>query len=454
MAVEDTVLSNLLFNEDYARRVIAFLKPEYFTDRVHKSIFETIHDHIMKYNSQPSVEALKLEVAGIDNLNESAFYDVSEYVSTMKPDPDASLDWLMDTSEEFCKDRAIYNALIESVRIVDEKGEGHLSRGSIPKLLADAVAVSFNTQIGHDYFEDAPERYDFLHRKESKVPFDLHYLNNITKGGVSVKTLNIIMASTGVGKSMVMCHMASANLIHGKNVLYITLEMAAERISERIDVNLLDVTFDQLEMIPKQQYLKMVKDKWDKTPGKLIVVEYPPTAASAATFRALLDELKLKKNFVPEIIYVDYLNLASSSRIKMGANVNSYTYVKSIAEELRGLAVEFSLPIISATQTNRGGFENSDIDLNDTSESFGLPMTVDFMIALITDEELESAGQIIVKQLKNRYDDMNKLKRFIIGVDKSKMKLYDTEASAQQDLMGGPSDERSDKYVRKFDDFT
>lgn len=458
--VEDIVLSNLVNNEEYARKVIAFLKPEYFTDNVHRTVFNAVREHIAKYNSRPSQQALKVEVGTTPGLNESTYLEVSEYVDRMEHDPSTDLQWLLDTSERFCQDKAIYNALMESVRIVDEEGRGNISRGAIPKLLSDAVAVSFDASVGHDYFEDADERYDFYHIKEEKVPFDLHYLNEITKGGVSKKTLNLVMSSTGVGKSMVMCHMAASNLVRGKNVLYITLEMAEERISERIDVNLLDVTFDELSILSKAQFKARVEKVRERTPGKLVVVEYPPTVASVMTFRALLDDLRLKKNFVPDIIYVDYLNLMASSRIKMGTNFSSYTYIKSVAEELRGLAVENNLPIFSATQTNRGGFDNSDIDLNDVSESFGLPMTVDFMVALISDEELEKAGQILVKQLKNRYDDMNKLRRFIIGVNKAKMKLFDTEDTAQEDIMGGPFDSSdfggkyNERYERgAFDDF-
>lgn len=456
--MEDIILSNLIFNEEYARRTIAFIKPEYFTDTVHRTVFDIVSQHINNYNVLPSPDVIKVELSNKDGLSEKVYLDASEYVERIGAPDEASLDWLVDQSEKFCRGRAIYNALMESVRIVDENGKSNIAVGAIPKLLEDAIGVSFNTSIGHDYFLDAEERYDFYHRKEEKIPFDLHYFNEITKGGVSKKTLNVIMASTGVGKSMVMCHMAAGNLARGSNVLYITLEMAKERIAQRIDVNLLNLTFDELQLISKAQFTNRLKAVWDKTPGRLVIEEYAPASASVATFRNLLNELKLKRNFIPDIIYVDYLNLTLSVRIKSGSDANSYTYIKNVAEELRGLAVEQNLPIISATQTNRGGFANSDIDLNDTSESFGLPMTVDFMVALIVDEELEKLGQIIVKQLKSRYDDINKLRRFIIGVDKSKMKLYDVETTAQENLMDGPygwGDADEHKYDKdKFQDLT
>jgi replicative DNA helicase len=454
--IEDSILANLVFNEEYARKVIAFLKPEYFGDRTHRTVFGLVRDHIMKYNARPSLEALKIELGSLSGLNEDAYYSASEYVAGMKVDADTNFGWLLENSEKFCKGRAIYNALMESVRIVDEedRSAASISTGVIPKLLQDAIAVSFNTSIGHDYVDDWSERYDFYHLKEDKVPFDLHYFNEITKGGVSKKTLNVIMAPTGVGKSLVMCHMAAANLVSGKNVLYISMEMAEERIAERIDVNLLNLSFDELAVITKDQFKKRVDRIREKTAGKLVVKEYPTATAGVATFRALLDELRIKRNFVPDIIYIDYLNIAASSRIKMSPTVNSYTYVKSIAEEFRGMAIEYEVPIITATQTNRGGADNSDIELTDTSESYGLPMTVDFMVALISDEELEKSGQMIVKQLKNRYSDISRLRRFVVGIDKSRMRLYDTEASAQENLMGGPTDEGHDKYGKdRFDGF-
>lgn len=452
--IEDTILSHLVFDETYTRKVVAFLKPEYFSDTVHKSVYAAVDAYIQKYNSCPSIESLKIELSSTEGLNEQTYYEVSEFVSKLEVDPTTNHDWLLENTEKFCQDKAIYNAIMESISIIDSSKDSsvNLSRGSIPKIMSDALAVSFDTSVGHDYLMDASERFDFYRLKEDKIAFDLHYFNEITKGGVSRKTLNVILASTGVGKSMVMCHMAASNLIRGHNVLYITLEMAEERISERIDVNLLNLTFEELGMVTKEQFTKRVEQVKGKTTGKLIVKEYATASAGVATFRSLLNELKIKKNFVPDIIYIDYLNIAVSSRIKMGNAVNSYTYIKAIAEEFRGLAIEFNVPIISATQTNRGGAGNSDVELTDTSESYGLPMTVDFMFALISDEDLEKQGQIIVKQLKNRYEDMNKLKRFIVGVDKSRMKLFDVEASAQSNLMQGPEDDSYNKSLKKSKD--
>ena len=453
--IEETILSHLIFDEEFTRKVVAFLKPDYFSDAVHKTIYNTVNDYIQKYNSCPSIESLKIELSAVEGLNEDTYYEVSEFVSKLEVDPTTNHEWLLENTEKFCQDKAIYNAIMESISIIDSSKDSsvNLSKGSIPKIMSDALAVSFDTSVGHDYLANAGERFDFYRLKEDKVAFDLHYFNEITKGGVSRKTLNVILASTGVGKSMVMCHMAASNMIRGNNVLYITLEMAEERISERIDVNLLNLTFDELAMITKDQFLRKVEQVKAKTTGKLIVKEYATASAGVATFRALLNELKIKKNFVPDIIYIDYLNIAVSSRIKMGNTVNSYTYIKAIAEEFRGLAIEFNVPIISATQTNRMGAGNSDVELTDTSESFGLPMTVDFMFALITDEDLQKQGQIIVKQLKNRYEDMNKLRRFIIGVDKSRMKLYDVEASAQDNLMQSHGDDSYGKgQIKKPND--
>jgi replicative DNA helicase len=429
--IEDIVLSNLLFNEDYTRKVLAFLKDEYFPDQKHLLIYKTIEQYINDYNSVPSIEALKIELSSIDNINEDMYYNITEYVSTLKTDENTNQDWLLKTTEEFCQEKAIYNAIRTALKIIDGESKT-LDKGALPALMRDALSVSFDTSIGHDYTEDFEDRYEFYHRKEEKIPFDLQYFNQITKGGVSRKTLSIIMASTGVGKSMVMCHMAAANLIHGKNVLYITMEMAEEKISERIDMNLLNITSEELAVMNIDVFRKRINTIKSKTVGKLIVKEYPTASAGSNTFRALLNELKLKKNFIPDIIYIDYLNICMSSRLKMGANVNSYTYIKTIAEELRGLAIEHNVPIISATQTNREGSGSSDPDIQNVSESWGLPATVDLMFALISDEELEKLNQMMVKQLKNRYDDIGKLRRFVIGVDKSHMKLYDIENSEQE----------------------
>jgi archaellum biogenesis ATPase FlaH len=376
-----------------------------------------------------------------------------------------NVEWLIDTTEKFCQDKAIYNAIMESIKILDDK-KGELSKGSIPQILSDALGVSFDTSIGHDFLDDAQERFDFYRMKEQRTTFDLDYFNKITNGGLPNKTLNIALAGTGVGKSLFMCHCAAANLMDGKNVLYITLELAEEKVAERIDANLLDIPISELALVPNETYFKRMGRLKEKCKGKLIVKEYPTASAGSANFRHLLNELKIKKNFVPSIIYIDYLNICTSSRIKQGSNVNSYTYIKAIAEELRGLAVEFNVPIMSATQTTRSGFGNSDVGLEDTSESFGLPATADFMFALISSEELADLGQIMVKQLKNRYNDPDHYKRFVIGVDKSKMRLYDTEQEAQKDILDGPvmdytevgkrmnEEGKMSKFKQKFADFT
>lgn len=436
--IEDSILSHLIHNEEYTRKVVAFLDPAYFHDHTQKAVYNVVRKYIDDYNSCPSPEAVKIELSSVDTLSEGSYRDALEYVSKLEFDNTTEMDWIVDQTEKFCKDKALYNAIMDAVMIYD--GRNNEGRGAITQKVQDALSVSFNKSVGHDYFEDAGDRYDYYHRKESKVPFDLHYFNEITKGGLSKKTLTIIMAPTGVGKSLAMCHFAAANLILGKNVLYITLEMAREKISERIDFNLLNVSADDIAVMSKPAYLKKIQAVWDKTPGKLVVEEYAPASASSSTFRNLLDELKLKKNFIPDVIYVDYLNLATSARIKMGSNVNSYTYIKAIAEELRGLAVEFDLPLVSATQVNREGAKTSDIELTDTSESFGLPYTADLMFALISDEDLEGMNQIVVKQLKNRYNDVNSPRRFVIGIDRPHMRFYDAEQSAQKNLMGGPDD--------------
>jgi replicative DNA helicase len=435
--IETTIFSNLIYNEQYARKVIPFLKEEYFSDQSHKIIFKLIQEYVNKYNSFPSKEALAIDLSNKDGINQEVFNQSKEIISAFAEDKETKLEWLSDQTEKFCQDKAIYNAIMSSIRILDD-GDGKTSKGAIPQILSDALAVSFDTHIGHDFIEDANERYEFYHTKEDRIPFDLEYFNKITQGGLARKTLNVFMASTGVGKSLFMCHMAAANLVKGLNVLYITLEMAEERIAERIDSNLLDIPLDELKIIPKDMYDKKIARLKGKTKGKLIVKEYPTACAGSANFRHLLNELKIKKNFVPDVVYIDYLNICASSRVKMSASINSYTLVKAIAEELRGLAVEFNVPIISATQTNRSGYNNSDIDMTDTSESIGLPATVDFMAALISTEELQQINQIMVKQLKNRYSDPSFNKRFVLGIDKSKMRLYDVEQSAQEDILDGP----------------
>lgn len=435
MNIESIIFSNLIFNEEYARKTIPFLKVEYFQAQEQKVVFSLINNYIQKYNSFPTLEALAIDLSVIPNVNEHTFEHSKQILSELKKNDVTNLEWLLDNTEKFCQQQSIYNAVMETIQIMDDK-TGKKAKGSIPQLLSDALSVSFDTQIGHDFFEDHSSRYDFYHAKEVKIPFDLEYFNSITGGGLPKKTLNIIMATTGVGKSLFMCHFAAANLMQGKNVLYITLEMAEEKIAERIDANLLDISLEELKLIDKEAYERKMSKVIGKSKGKLIIKEYPTACASSANFRHLLNELKIKKNFVPDIIYIDYLNICSSARIKNEGN--SYNYVKTIAEELRGLAVEFDVPIISATQANRGAYGNSDIDLQNTSESIGLPATCDMLVALISSDELEELNQILVKQLKNRYGDLNKNKRFVVGIDRSKMKLFDVEQSAQENILDGP----------------
>jgi replicative DNA helicase len=434
IVIEHLILSHLVYNEEFGRKVLPFLKDEYFKDGTDKIIYEIVDNYIKKFNAFPTKEALVVEANNLTTVNEDQFKNVMELIDTLSIDPSTNLDWLLDQTEKFCQDKAIYNAIMSSIKILDKK-VADVGTGSIPKILSDALAVSFDAHIGHDFLQDYEERFDFYHTKEKRISFDLDYMNKITKGGLPNKTLNIIMAGTGVGKSLFMCHCAAGNLMQGLNVLYITMEMAEKRIAERIDANLLNVTVDELTMLPKEVYEKKIARVNDKTKGKLIIKEYPTACAGSGHFRHLLNELKIKRNFVPDIIYVDYLNICLSSRLKSGSNINSYTYVKAIAEELRGLAVEFDVPLISATQTTRSGYTNSDVGLEDVSESFGLPATADLMIALISTEELEQLNQIMVKQLKNRYNDPGLYKRFVIGVDRAKMKLYDVEQSAQEDIL-------------------
>jgi len=437
MNIENTIISNLLHNEEFGRKTIPYLKSEYFSDHDQRIIFELIDDYVKKYNNFPSKEALIVDLSNRENTTDQQVANVRDKIRIVEQDSRTDEQWLLDNTEKFCQDKAIYNAIMESIQILDDK-TGKVGKGMIPEVLSKALAVSFDTHIGHDFLNDSDERYEFYHRSEVRVPFDLDYFNKITKGGVPKKTLNIALAGTGVGKSLFMCHCAAANLTRGLNVLYITLEMAEEKIAERIDANLLDVTIDELSMLPKESYDKKISRLKSNTHGKLIIKEYPTASAGSGNFRHLLNELKMKKNFVPDVIYIDYLNICASSRLRYGANVNSYTYVKAIAEELRGLAVEFNVPIFSATQTTRSGYSNTDVGLEDTSESFGLPATADFMFALISTEELQDLNQILVKQLKNRYSDPSFYKRFIVGVDRARMKLYDVEQTAQEDLIDTP----------------
>jgi replicative DNA helicase len=453
--LERTILKNLIHNEEYTRKVLPFIKPEYFSDQTEKLVFKEVFEFVNRYKNLPTHEALVINFTEAKNLTEPQVKDSIELLNEIKQDKEETVElrWLTEHTEKFCQDKAIYNAIMESVSILDDKSNKK-TKGEIPQLLADALGVSFDSHVGHDYMQDFDDRYDFYHRVESRLKFDLDIFNKITKGGLPIKTLNIALAGTGVGKSLFMCHCAASSLSQGQNVLYITLEMAEEKIAERIDANLLNITMDELHTIPKEDYERKFSALKNKVQGKLIIKEYPTASASTLHFRALLNELALKKNFRPDIIFIDYLNICASARIKPGGNVNSYTYIKSIAEELRGLAVEFELPVVSATQTTRSGYSNSDVDLTDTSESFGLPATADFMFALITNEELEALGQIMVKQLKNRYSDPNYYKRFVVGVDRAKMRLYDTEQSAQSDILdSGQPDEPINTFgnrERKF----
>ena len=431
--LELTILRNLIFNEDYSRKVIPFIQSEYYEKRIEKIVFEEIVKFIVKYGSSITLESLNIEIDNRRDITESENKEIQELLNKIDDSP-VDNQWMIDTTEKWCRDRAIYLALIESIHIADGS-EDKKGRDSIPHILSDALAVSFDNNIGHDYLNNYVERYEFYHRKENKIPFDIEYFNKITKGGLSNKTLNIILAGTGVGKSLALCHFASSVLIQGKNVLYITLEMSEERIAERIDANLLNVPIQQLVDLPLTMFETKVSNIAKKTQGTLIIKEYPTASAHSGHFKALLNELALKKSFKPDIIYIDYLNICASSRHKANSSVNSYSYIKSIAEELRGLAVEFNVPIFSATQTTRSGFGSSDPELTDTSESFGLPATADLMFALISTEELEQLGQIMVKQLKNRYSDPTSYKRFIVGVDRSKMRLYDVEQNAQSDIL-------------------
>ena len=438
MNLEQKILKHLLLDEEYTRKTLPFIKGEYFQESSEKLLFDEIQTYVNKYNTMPTKEALVIEIDKRVNLTDDQHKKTVALVKSITIDPEVSdTKWLIDATEDFCQEKAIYNGIMQSIQILDDKNKNNtekLDKGSIPKILADALSVSFDNHIGHDFIDDAETRYDFYHKVERRIPFDLDYLNRITKGGLAEKSLNIVLAGTGVGKSLFMCHCAAANLTMGKNVLYITMEMAEERIAERIDANLMNVELDRLIGMPKETYLKKVETLREKTKGKLIIKEYPTASANVNHFNHLLNELKLKRQFIPDIIYIDYLNICSSARMKMGSSINSYTYIKAIAEELRGLAVEHKLPIVSATQTTRSGYTNSDVGLEDTSESFGLPATADLMFALISTEELADLNQIMVKQLKNRYSDPTTNKRFVIGVDRAKMKLYDAEESAQTNI--------------------
>ena len=437
--LEQVIIRNILNDETYMRKVIPFIKREYF-EGVYKLIFLEITKFVGKYNKLPSLSTLQVEIENSDRFNENNYSEAMELLPSVFEKVEENEQWLYDTTEKWCQDRALHNAIMQSITIIDGK-HPDLSKNALPDILQKALSISFDTNVGHDYLENVEGRYDFYHRQEDRIPFDLDYFNRITKGGLPNKTLNIALAGTGVGKSLFMCHMAGNALAQGRNVLYITMEMAEERIAERIDANLFNLPIDQIENLSKNMFKDRVKNISEKTNGKLIIKEYPTGHAHSNHFRALFEELKLKKKFVPEIVFIDYLNICASSRMKgMGGSINSYTYIKAIAEELRGLAVEFDVPIVSATQTTRSGYSNSDPGLEDTSESFGLPATADLMFALVSNEELEKSGQIMVKQLKNRYNDPNMHKRFVVGVDRSRMVLYDVDES-QQNLTVEPEDD-------------
>jgi len=454
--IEFLVLKNLVHNEKYLRKVLPFLKEEYFEDTKYKVIFDEISSFVTEYNEVPTREILSIEVEKRKDINEDSFKQISQVISYLEDDV-VEFEWLVNTTEKWCRDRAIYLALVESIGIADG-GDSKKAPDAIPSILSDALAVSFDNHVGHDYLEDYEQRYESYHKKEDRIEFDLDYFNKITKGGLPNKTLNIALAGTGVGKSLFMCHVASSVLLQGRNVLYITMEMAEERIAERIDANLLNVNIQEIIDLPKQMFETKVTNLAQKTQGQLIIKEYPTASAHAGHFKSLLNELALKKSFRPDIIFIDYLNICASSRYRGNSTVNSYSYIKAIAEELRGLAVETNVPIVSATQTTRSGYGNSDVELTDTSESFGLPATADLMFALISTEELEGLGQILVKQLKNRYNDPTIHKRFVVGIDRAKMRLYDCEQSAQDDLLDNRKEEEytyeeQSKPKKSFDGF-
>ena len=431
--IEKTTLSHLIWNEDYSRKVIPFIKEEYFTDKNDKVIFQEILKFIQKYNKTPTTTSIAIEIDNRKDLSESQFKEIKETILSFKKE-DVDINWLCDTTENWCKEKAIYNAIVDGISIIEGRDKNR-KPDALPTLLTDALAVSFDNRVGHDYLKDSTERFDYYHKVEERIPFDLEFFNKITKGGLPQKTLNVALAGTGVGKSLFMCHMASNCLSQGKNVLYITLEMAEERIAERIDANLMNISIDDLHDLPKTMYQDKIEKVKKRASGTLIIKEYPTASAHSNHFRQLIQELAIKKTFKPDIIFIDYLNICASSRFRGGSNINSYTIIKAIAEELRGLAVENNLPIVTATQTTRSGFVSTDIGLEDTSESFGLPATADFMFALISTDELEELNQMAVKQLKNRYNDPTVNKRFVLGVDRAKMQLYDVEMKAQDDIV-------------------
>ena len=460
--IERTTLRNLLHNEDYTRKVLPFLKSEYFQDRSERVVFTEIQKFISQYNKRPTKETLQIDLNKRKDLNEDEYKKIVDLISSLDPQ-EVDLDWLVNTTEKFCKDRAVHNAVMDGIHIIDGKDKKHTPE-AIPEILRDALSVSFDNAVGHDYLLDIEKRFDYYHKKETRIPFDLDFFNKVTKGGLPTKTLNVALAGTGVGKTLFMCHQAASALAQNKNVLYITMEMAEERIAERIDANLLNISMEDLHMLNKKLFNDKITQLQSKTTGTLIIKEYPTASAGSNHYRALVNELALKRTFKPDIIFVDYINICASSRFTAGSSVNSYTYVKAIAEELRGLAVELNVPIVTATQTTRSGFTSTDIGLEDTSESFGLPATADFMFALISSEELERAGQMLVKQLKNRYNDPTMHRKFMIGVDRSRMKLFDIEQQAQNIIqpqetkyvehnLKETQEESAEEKYKKFQDF-
>ena len=460
--IERTALKNLIHNEDYTRKVLPFLKPEYFEDRNERIVFSEIQKFISQYNKRPTKETLQIDLGKRKDLNEDEYKQIVSLITSLNPE-DVDLDWLVNTTEKFCKDRAVHNAVMEGIHILDGKDKKHTPE-AIPEILRDALSVSFDNAVGHDYLLDIEKRFDYYHKRETRIPFDLDFFNKVTKGGLPTKTLNVALAGTGVGKTLFMCHQAASALAQNKNVLYITMEMAEERIAERIDANLLNISMEDLHMLNKKLFNDKITQLQSKTTGTLIIKEYPTASAGANHYRALVNELALKRTFKPDIIFIDYINICASSRFKAGSNINSYTYIKAIAEELRGLAVELDVPIVTATQTTRSGFVSTDIGLEDTSESFGLPATADFMFALISSEELEKAGQMLVKQLKNRYNDPTLNRKFIIGVDRARMKLFDIEQQAQNIIqpeetkyvehnLKEAKEESAEEKYKKFQDF-
>ena len=448
--IERVILENLLSNEIYTRKVIPFLKEEYFQIKEERILYKLISEFILKYNNLPTKDIVCVDLTNDKSVSQMEHDNIVDMVEELNATNKQDEEWLLNETEKFCKDKSIYNAILESIHIIDGKSSSK-TKEALPSILSDALAVCFDTNIGHDYIKDAEKRYEFYHTLEKKIPFDLEFFNDITKGGVPSKTLNIVMAGTGVGKSLFLCHQAANCLLQNKNVLYITCEMAEERIAERIDANLMDITMDELKDLPKAMYAKQLFNSTKGVTGKLIIKEYPTATAHVNHFRHLVSELKLKKKFIPDIVFVDYLNICASSRMKQGGSVNSYTYIKSIAEELRGLAVELGVPVFSATQVNRNGFNNTDFGLENTSESFGLPATADFMFALITTEELDKRNQVMVKQLKNRYNDVATNRKFVVGINRAKMKLYNLEASEQDGLVGtGEEQDVGFDSVKKF----